>query len=311
MSTSLQAVCDTLSELADETWDLMSLGLVRTDERAPDERSFTDHHFLHLERKHRPQIRMWLFSGSDEELTGADVEWWVGDGSGYVRMLLQAKRLDRNGRYAEAGRNIGKTPVRQVDRLVEICDYGIPSLPGGMDYLGLTPVYLFYNGEISRTTAAHDLCANTAVGPKQRGCTITHARMVQRLLGPARPRGRRYLARDDIAAFTLPWRCLVCCSRRIGTPAGHIAAALRSTEMREQRDEAPQPQMRIGEWPPVDDRPGNDDGPSVRVWARNELPVDPSTAPDEPEALLEVADGGWRPGGRLLVMTTLGMSQEQ
>jgi hypothetical protein len=288
MNTPAPTLCHTLAELADETWAVMSLGLARTDMREPDERTFTDHHFLHLERRHRPHVRMWLFSSSDEALTGGDVEWWVGDGSSYIRMLIQAKRLNRKARYSKAGVDIGKTGVRQVDRLVEICERGMPSLPRGTRYVGLTPVYLFYNGPLAGVTPAPDRCKNPSVDIKQRGCTIVHAKSVQTLLGPARWRGRRYVTQAQVAPSALPWRCLLCCPQHTGAPAARIAAALRLSASEGRREVTT-----------------SDDGPFVRMWPRGELPVDPEVASADTAGLMEAATEGWRPGGRLLVITTV------
>ena len=286
----------------------MSAGLARTEHREPDERVFTDHNFLHLERRHRPQVRMWLYTGSDEALTGADVEWWVGDGSHYLRMLIQAKRLNRKQQYAEVGARIGKTGVRQIERLLEVCEQGVPSIPGAMKYVGLTPAYLFYNGTSQQIGAAFDRCCNEDLDPRERGCTVVHARTVYAAL-----KRKLALPQHDITGFVLPWRCMLCCAARAGTAAELVAGALRETGLRRPPAVAP-PQLTTYDLsddqpsgPPFHrDKPSTDDGLSIRIWARTELPFDPLTAADEPAELLGRAEKGWRPGGRLLMVTTTG-----
>jgi hypothetical protein len=295
-------LCATLSELADETWTLMSFGLARTDSREPDERTFTDHNFLHLERLHASETRIWLFDGSVEALTGADVEWWVGDGSTYVRMLVQAKRLNRKDQYAEVGRDIGQTGIRQIDRLVEICEHGLPQLSGGTAHLGLTPVYIFYNGDLRTSVVPQDGCGNPGVSRNQRGCVVSHARTVKTILDTRRR--RRTLPRGEIAAYTLPWQCLLCCPRRTGDPASLLADALRQTTIDASRAQLP---LREESSAFADDVIV----PQVRIWRLDELPLDPRTAPDEPEDLLAlVAADEWRPGGRLLAVSTITPSDE-
>jgi hypothetical protein len=310
MSTGSPSLCDTLSDLAYETWDLMSAGLARTGQREPDERVFTDHNFLHLERQHRPQVQMWLFSGSDEALTGADVEWWVGDGNHYVRMLVQAKRLNRKQQYSEVGADIGKSGIRQIERLLEVCEQGSRSIPGAMKYVGFTPVYLFYNGTSQPVGRVFDRCCSEHLDARERGCTVVHARTVFAAL-----KHKRALPQHDIAGFVLPWRCMLCCAIRGGTAAERVAGALHETGLRSPPAVTP-PQLttydlsddeaRSESAPSYRDEPPTDGGLSIQIWDRAALPFDPLTAATEPAELLAGAEKGWRPGGRLLMVTPTG-----
>ncbi len=290
MTGTNTALCAQLQSLAEETWDLLGFGLARTDGREPDERFFTDHNFLHLHQAYPAQTYVQLFSGSDEALTGADVEWWIGDGQRYVRMLVQAKRLNRKGGYSDIGRLIPGTKTRQIDRLVQVCETGLRAVPRGQAFVGLTPTFVLYNGPIGELRPPRDLCQNTRRSAKQRGCVVTHATAVQTALGPA-SRRRRKLSRAELAGNCLPWSCLVCCPAMSGGLAERVSTALGRA--------VPPPKLRIR------DR-GNprNDHPIVRVWEREALPFDPRARYESVEHLLEAAPPEWSPGARLLAITT-------
>ncbi len=299
MSIATRAVCASLEDLADETWMLMSYGLARTAMRAPDERTFTDHHFLHLERRHRPLVAMHLFDQSEEALTGADAEWWIGDGRRYARLLVQAKRIDRGARYTSLGREIRGTGVRQLDRLVDTCEQ--PSSP----YFGCLPVCLFYNGHRERLDDALDRCENPAVGRTQRGCTIAYAWPVLAALQNVRRPNARSLRWDQVAPFMLPWRCLFCCPLR-----QHLSVPNRVVDGLLGGPGAPGPPS-----PPRGQRPrpgsggrggarGDRTRAEIRIWDRRDLPVDPAELSEVGAVRASTADG-WRPAARWVVVMTL------
>ncbi len=199
----------------------MGFGLARPD-REPDERAFTDHNMLHLAAAHRPEVELKLFDQSEEAKTGADFEWWIGDGFLYLPMLVQAKRLTRRDNYSGLGRRIGTAGPRQINRLIRVCTRGISGASGG-DYVGYLPLYLFYNGPLS-TGLPNDSCCGAVAGDDLRGCTLADARAVRRAMGAPH---RRSTHIDRIGPHCRPWSCLFCCPGQAGlTPLARWAAEL-------------------------------------------------------------------------------------
>lgn len=259
-------ICSTLDELAVSTWEHMEYQLARGF-RPPDERGFTDHHLVEIAIRH-PQARVKLFTGNAESETGADWEWWFGDPHhGYVGLLVQAKKLGRAGRYSELCRKIGATEVRQMDRLIEVCTTGTANAAGeGTDeYIGLEPVYVFFNGpRTGDPTMPQDRCKNPERDePWFSGCTIARAREVRAIQEEdwSPPRDRV----SEIAPMTWPWACLLCCTSFGGKPlAQRISDFLTG---------APAPGA-TGRWVPAEQGHGVNAGDrgSVRIWEPRDTP---------------------------------------
>jgi hypothetical protein len=175
--------------------------------RGVDERGFTDRHLLTLEMLHPRQVWVDIFPQNRERLTGADFEWWIGDGSTYLPMLVQAKRLDPSGNYAGLDKRLGKTRSLQITRLIQVCTAG-RSAQGGHDYVGHLPAYLFYN-TFTPTGLPVDRCCGHLSQDPDRGCTIAHAIDVNRRRLSSPKRGSRSIQR--IGPKARPWGCLFCC----------------------------------------------------------------------------------------------------
>ena len=126
----------------------MDFGLSARKHREPDERAFTDHNLMHLVRNHAPVVDVGLFDNSREAITGADFEWWIGDGTSYIALLVQAKRMNHKGRFLELRRTIGASGPFQLLRLLNICKRGL-AIRGGRDFVGFVPTYLFYVGPVA------------------------------------------------------------------------------------------------------------------------------------------------------------------
>ncbi len=175
--------------------------------RAVDERGFTDRNLLTLEMVHPTQVWVNIFPQNRERLTGADFEWWIGDGYTYLPMLVQAKRLDASGDYVGLDKRLGKTRALQITRLIQVCTTGRNG-PGGNAYVGHLPAYLFYN-TLTEAGLPADRCCGHLCQASDRGCTIAHAMDVNRRRLSRPKRGSRSIQR--IGPRARPWGCLFCC----------------------------------------------------------------------------------------------------
>lgn len=227
------SLCETAQQLAWETWNLMMMARFR-QHRGADERSFTDHNMLWLEWQHPLQTTVRLYTQSEEARTGADFEWWLGDGFMYLPLLVQAKRLHDDDTYASLGyRPRGRH--RQIDQLIESSVDGLPGARGGRrNYL---PTYAFYNGLPAAGLPADSCCGHLA-DAEQRGVTLANALDVRDAYDerPHRARDRASIVRIGPRCF--PWGCLFCC------PAGGrwglgSWALQRLTQLRNQKVDGP------------------------------------------------------------------------
>jgi hypothetical protein len=218
----MSELCQTLNALAYETWVHMDYGFNRGYGR-PDERLFTDHHMIELERRHRPTVLTAKIDQNRESQTGADFEWWLGDGTSYLAMRVQAKKLDlRSGRYEELARVDRRTRRRQSDVLIEASRAE-----------RFLPLYLFFNGPLAGANPP-DACQNERLEEPLRGCTVALASRVKESLD----RSQTDVA--TIAGHSWPWQCLCCCPllkgshpgqralERLGASEGEAGASLRS-----------------------------------------------------------------------------------
>ncbi len=111
---SLRGVVDILDDLSAETWHKVSIGPSRG--LTFGEESITDHNLFELDRR-CPKVEVYKFNKAEEPMNGADFEWWVGnDGTGWIGIRFQAKKLD-DGNYVELRHRI--RGLRQYDLLLE------------------------------------------------------------------------------------------------------------------------------------------------------------------------------------------------
>lgn len=198
-SVPAAGICATSRALAWETWRLMGVARSRPH-RDADERAFTDHNMIWLEHLHPAEVQVRLFTQSLESRTGADFEWWVGDGSAYLPMLVQAKRLYADDTYKALARDSG-----QLRKLIRACENGVGR---HREFLGHLPVYSFYNGP-PEAGLPPDRCCGQAGGPEQRGVTLAAATAVRQALGSGPRRHRTSIQR--IGPLCAPWACIFCC----------------------------------------------------------------------------------------------------
>jgi hypothetical protein len=195
-------ICASAQELAVEIWLRMELQL-RLRQRLIDERAFTDWPLMTMHIRHWPLVQVGLFSGSKEALTGADFEWWIGDGAQYLPMLVQAKRIKTNGRYLLRKR-ISKGGVFQLEQLQDTCDGQVSN---AAEFTNFLPTLMFYNGPVlgAKPWPQDRCCIND---DQQRGCALGNARAIWRDTTSGPRTGRGHVSR--VGPLTLPWACLLC-----------------------------------------------------------------------------------------------------
>jgi uncharacterized protein DUF6615 len=201
-------LCQTFNALAQETWAHMHFGF-RLGYGRPDERAFTDHHLIELMRRHPAQVKSVKIDQNREAETGADFEWFLGEGRNYLRMRVQAKKLDlTSDSYPEITNRIGRGPELQIDRLLASSKAD-----------GFLALYCFFNGPPLSGVWPSDRCENPRLETSVRGCTVALANDVQAALG----RGRSLAA---LGPLSRPWQCLTCCPLSRGDNPGRRALDL-------------------------------------------------------------------------------------
>ncbi len=204
------SLCQALSWTSRATWDMMTdqLEQVRrgVQERAIDERAVTDVAMTIVRRISPGEADVFLFTQSQEALTGADFELLVFQGGSYIAYLVQAKAMKADQAkegYPALGERDGKT--LQFDKLLACC------APGGRlaDHGAL---HVFYNGELlkSRANWPDDCCEHSAaLDQAARGITIAPTADIAWVVDADR-RSYRY---DRVAPVCWPWWCFFCCGR--------------------------------------------------------------------------------------------------
>lgn len=216
-------LCLSLNALAAETWAHMDYGFHGGYGR-PDERAFTDHHMIELERRHGSEIRAVKFSQNREAETAADFEWYIGDGDTYLQLRVQAKKLDLDRcRYPGLQAQIGKTGQRQIDRLIEAAAED-----------EFFAIYLFFNGPC-QMLMADDRCENDALAMELRGCSVARADEVRAQLDHE---GADYAAMAEVSR---PWQCLTCCPLVDDPHPGRRAMTVLGSGVEPRRLPQPQP----------------------------------------------------------------------
>lgn len=191
-SPSGSPLCRTFQVLARQIWkdlrDSSKANLLRGEE------TITDDLLLALARRHPREVKIKQFNKRQEKSTGADWEWWFGDGIRWFGIRTQAKRLDiPNLHYKNITRNIGKTGRKQIDRLIK-------DAHSNQCY----PAFCFYNYWCESQYDPIWKCGTLAPVRELLGCTVADASAVKHSAKTVTP-----LAAVDKVAW--PWMCLVCC----------------------------------------------------------------------------------------------------
>lgn len=197
-SASRPSLCETMKAKSEKTWELLG-SAIDLGHRLPGEEAFTDIFVAELNLEHPHEVFARTITKNHESKTGADLELWFHQNGSYFGMLLQAKKLQANGRYRGIGK-VGHADRRQITKLIRSTTTG--------EFKDLVPLYLFYNGRVPGLPSSPDDRCPTEKGWELRGCTVANARVVKKMAKKVDWGELEYL---PLAEVSLPWSCLVCC----------------------------------------------------------------------------------------------------
>jgi Family of unknown function (DUF6615) len=182
--------------LAGDTWERLQDS--QTLEVRFGEETITDLVLLELKRAHAPGIAVLQTNKKAESTQGTDWEWWLGsNGSGWLRFAVQAKKFDPSSkRYGALGHKVGDD--LQIDLLEKFAAAN-----------RAIPFYCLFNFVSTIDTKKSWQCCEDLAVP-QFGCTLTPASVIREALDN---RGCRTFEWVHSHPRTLPWRCIVKCSR--------------------------------------------------------------------------------------------------
>jgi hypothetical protein len=188
-------ICRTFQSLSKRTWRIMRDGTIY--KCMPSEESITDFLLLDLKRRHQVEIQIVKFSQKQEgTTTGADWEWWFGDGSNWFGIRVQAKKISPIAlTYSQLDKVSGGTGRKQVDLLI-----------ADAKCHGLWPIYILYNyWTNSRKASPPWRCKSFPQSGPLWGCSFADADSIKGQI--ANKQNSLY----DIGMMMMPWHCLVCC----------------------------------------------------------------------------------------------------
>lgn len=186
-----------LENLAVDTWERLR------DSRALEinfgEETITDLLLMDLKRKRPSTSRIIQTPKTKEKDKGTDWEWWIGsDRTSWIRFAVQAKKLHiDSGRYNGLSHKVGST--LQIDLLERYASAN-----------DAVPLYCFYNYVNPASATMAWRCCQTQVNEPQLACTITPLKIVRAAIAV---RGKKSFSSIHSHPETLPWRCLVGCTR--------------------------------------------------------------------------------------------------
>ncbi|MFI7589551.1 DUF6615 family protein [Spongisporangium articulatum] len=162
------------------------------------EEAITSNFLIGLSRHATPALSFRAYSHTEEKLTGADWEWWFGDGPGtpYVGVRVQAKRWRTTvaGGYDFRYPNDSSRP-RQVDTLISAARASTPPRAA---------LYCLYSGP--RTKSLHSHCCQPVPPPEPAlGISVIPALAARAIAD------RRSGVSADANDYAVPLHCLVLC----------------------------------------------------------------------------------------------------
>lgn len=122
---------------AEDIWNMVHHSRARGYRLRLGEVTATEHSFFRLREFWTKRVYI-VTNEPDELATGADWEWLIGHGEHWIQIRVQAKILNRSGRFAELGHP--HSTGQQLDRLIN---------PDPADVLcRWLPLYVFYAAEL-------------------------------------------------------------------------------------------------------------------------------------------------------------------
>lgn len=187
------------SDLAKSTWERINLSWKY--DISQGEETITDLLQLEIARLGAPYIQVIKTTKQFESKTGVDWEWWIGNDSfGWVRFVVQAKKIDANGDYKSLTRKVrsrGKNQGYQHELLMR---YGNTS--------NAIPLYCFFNHLDPSLIRKNDHWhCKDFYQPEQLGCSLVSG---QEIVDTIDIRGCRTFDFIHQKESAHPWRCLFC-----------------------------------------------------------------------------------------------------
>ena len=177
---SMQRAMDTQAE---DIWDMVHHSRTQGYRLRLGEVTATEHSFFRLREFWTKRVYI-VTNEPDETVTGADWEWLIGHGDSWIQIRVQAKIMNRNGRFAELGHP--HSTGQQLDRLINPAIEDVTCR--------WMPLYVFYTAEPGVGAAL----------PRNAGCSAKLATQVRETYGKP-PAGRATLTSAAHLPGSIPW----------------------------------------------------------------------------------------------------------
>lgn len=181
------SLCGTFETESKNIWvDLeyaLQMGLIR------DEETITNDLLLNVQRAHPFEVIVIQSNKPEEGEIGADWELWLTNGTKWVGLLVQAKKLNpKTNRYEK---------IKYKDQMGSLIRWAGSK--------GIAPLYFFYNYSSSSSHRFTWNCFSTSFIKAQLGCTVAPAVAVKTVVNSG---GTGF---SKLSRISLPMKCLVCC----------------------------------------------------------------------------------------------------
>ncbi|CAH0283381.1 DUF6615 family protein [Peribacillus sp. Bi134] len=123
-----------IKRISCEIWDQMH-EVIQLQQGA-NEPSITSSIFSELKKLERKGLSIAIATRTEspENITGADIEWWLEEEGKFIALSIQAKRLYSNDEYSQLDYYVGEEKKPQIDILIEYAEQN-----------KMIPLYSFYN----------------------------------------------------------------------------------------------------------------------------------------------------------------------
>jgi hypothetical protein len=186
-----------LERLARATWERIKIG--EQLDCSQGEETITDINLLDMKRAGYPGMRIIKTNKPQESQWGIDWEWWIGSdrgalSNGWWRFAIQAKKIDRQGRYNSLRHKIGRR--FQFELLKQYAHKN-----------QCIPLYCLYNF-VPRDIHTFWHCCTTPYDQPQMGCTVAPIAAIAEVFRKGASKKFEAVHKHPTV---LPWRCLVGC----------------------------------------------------------------------------------------------------